>query len=110
MFLNNGAKATVSFNVSMPGSRSMFSFSNGSSSQPVKFASSDVSKISVTGSFATFSGDGSLNGQAGYTFTVSATDGAGVGSDTVLVQIAGPNNFAYNAPATITGGDIVVHQ
>jgi hypothetical protein len=52
-----------------------------------------------------------LNGTAGYTFTVSATDGGGAGSglDTVLIQLFGPNNFTYNAPATIAGGDIVVH-
>ena len=34
---------------------------------------------------------------------------AGSGLDTVLIQISGPNNFIYNAPATIAGGDVVVH-
>jgi hypothetical protein len=80
--------------------------------QPVKFASTSISQISVTsGGFATFSGVGTLNGQAEYMFMVSATDGGGAGSglDTILVQISGPNNFTLNAPATIAGGDLVVH-
>ena len=53
-----------------------------------------------------------MNGQPGYTFEVSATDGgpAGSGQDTILVQFYGPNSFTYNAPATIAGGDVVVHE
>jgi hypothetical protein len=46
------------------------------------------------------------------TFEVSTTDGgpAGSGQDTILVQFYGPNSFTYNAPATIAGGDVVVHE
>jgi hypothetical protein len=110
-FMTNGARATLTFNVSTPGSVSTFSFNNGDSAHPVKFASTSISQISVSGPFATFSGEGTVNGQAGYMFTVSATDGGGAGSglDTILVQISGPNNFTFNAPATIAGGDIAVH-
>jgi Beta-propeller repeat len=110
MFMTNGSRAALAFNVSTKGSGSTFTFNNGNATQPVRFASSSISQISVTGSFATFSGEGAVNGQAGYTFTVSATDGGGAGSglDTVLVQLSGPNNFTYNAPATIAGGDVVV--
>jgi hypothetical protein len=109
-FMTNGSRATLAFNVSSPGSGSTFSFNNGDSTHPVKFASTSISQISVSGTFATFSGEGTVNGQTGYMFTVSATDGGGAGSglDTILVQISGPNNFTYNAPATIAGGDIVV--
>jgi len=112
-FVNNGARATLAFNVSIPGSGSTFTFNTRNSTQAIQFVSTTVSQISASvGGFAVFSGTGTLNGQAGYTFTVSATDGGGAGSglDTILVQIAGPNNFTYNAPATIAGGDIVVHQ
>jgi hypothetical protein len=99
--------------VSTPGSGSTFTFNTRNANQPLQFVSTTVSQISATVSgFATFSGEGTLNGQLGYTFTVGATDGgpAGSGLDTVLIQIFGPNNFTYNAPATIAGGDIVVHQ
>jgi hypothetical protein len=112
-FINNGARATMAFNVSQAGSASTFTFNTVNSGQSLQFVSTTVSQISATVSgFATFSGEGTLNGQPGYTFTVGVTDGgpAGSGLDTVLVQIAGPNNFTYNAPATIAGGDIVVHQ
>jgi hypothetical protein len=112
-FVNNGARAAFTFNVSTPGSRSTFSYNTRNSSQAIQFLSTTVSQISATvAGFAVFSGEGTLNGQPGYTFTVGATDGGGAGSglDTVLIQIFGPNNFTYNAPATIAGGDIVVHQ
>lgn len=94
-----------------PANKGMFTFNNGNTAQPLQFAATDITSVSVTGSFATFSGDGTVNGNAGYRFTVSATDagGPGSGKDTVLVQISGLNNFTYNAPATITGGDIVIH-
>lgn len=111
-FVTNGVRATLAFNVSVAGSGSTFTFTSRNSTQAIQFVSTTVSQISATGSFATFSGQGTLNGQAGYTFTVSATDGGGAGSglDTVLIQIFGPNNFTYNAPATIAGGDVVVHR
>ena len=110
-FMTNGSRATLAFNVSTKGSGSTFTFNDGNLTQPVRFASASISQISVTGSFATFSGEGALNGKAGYAFTVSATDGGGAGSglDTVLIQISGPNNSTYNAPAAIAGGDVVVH-
>jgi hypothetical protein len=111
-FVNNGTRATLAFNVGAVGSGSTFTFNSRNSTQVAQFVSTTVSQVSATGGFATFSGEGALNGQPGYTFTVTATDGGGAGSglDTILIQILGPNNFTYNAPATIAGGDIVVHQ
>ncbi len=51
----NGSRATLAFNVSTKGSGSMFTLNNGDAAQPVRFASTSISQISVTGSFATFS-------------------------------------------------------
>lgn len=80
------------------------------STQAAQFASTTTSAISVNGNSATFSGQGNLNGQAGYNFTVTAKDGGGAGLDldTVSIAITGPNNFSYTAEGTIAGGDIVV--
>jgi hypothetical protein len=71
-----------------------------------------TSQISVNGNSATFSGQGNLNGQTGYGFTVTARDGGGPGSglDTVSIAITGPNDFSYSAAGAMSGGDIVVHQ
>jgi hypothetical protein len=81
-------------------------------SQPLKFSSTAITKINISGDFLVFDGQGTVNGKPGYTFEVSATDGgpAGSGQDTILVQFYGPNSFTYNAPATIAGGDVVVHE
>jgi hypothetical protein len=111
-FLKDGARATLAFNVSVAGSSSTFAFNFRNSTQTVQFASTATSQISINGNSATFSGQGNVNGQTGYTFTVTATDGgaAGSGLDTVSIAITGPNNFSYSAAGTIAGGDIVVHQ
>jgi Beta-propeller repeat len=111
-FMTNGARATLAFNVTTTGPGGTFTFDNGDSNQPVKFSSTAITKVNVSGDFAVFDGEGTVNGKTGYTFEVSATDGgpAGSGQDTILVQFYGPNSFTYNAPATIAGGDIVVHQ
>jgi len=78
-FMTNGVRATLAFNVSTAGSGSTFTFNSRNATQAIQFVSTAVSQISATGSFATFSGEGALNGQAGYTFTVSATDGGSAG-------------------------------
>ena len=72
--------------------------------------STTTSQIAVNGNTATFSGQGTLNGQAGYSFAVVAKDGgpAGSGLDMVSITITGPNNYSYAASGTIAGGDIVV--
>ena len=107
-----GVRATMAFNVAVAGSGSSFGLNFRSSTQALQFASSMISQISVNGNSATFSGQGTLNGQIGYNFTVTATDGGGAGSglDKVSIAILGPNNFSYSAVAPMAGGDIVVHQ
>ena len=111
-FLINGVRATLAFNVSLVGSTSTFTYNYRTATQTVQFASTTTSQISVSGNTPTFSGQGKLNGVAGYSFTVTAKDGGGVGSglDTVSVTITGPSNYSYSANGTIAGGDIVVKQ
>ena len=111
-FLADGARATLAFNVSVAGSASTFALNFRNATQAGQFAGAATSQISVNGTSATFSGQGNLNGQSGYTFTVTARDGGGPGSalDTVTIEISGPSGFSYSAAGTIAGGDIVVHQ
>jgi hypothetical protein len=111
-FLISGVRATLAFNVASVGSASTFTYNYRTATQTVQFASTTTSQISVNGNIATFSGQGKLNGVAGYNFTVTAKDGGGVGSglDTVSITITGPNNYSYSANGTVAGGDIVVKQ
>jgi hypothetical protein len=111
-FMTNGARATLAFNLSTAANNNTFTFDSGDSSQPLRFSSTAITKINISGNFLVFDGEGTVNGNPGYTFEVSTTDGgpAGSGQDTILVQFFGPNSFTYNAPATIAGGDVVVHE
>jgi hypothetical protein len=112
-FLKDGARATLAFNVSIGGSGSTFALNFRDSASAVQFISTTTPNITVTGTTATFSGLGKLNGQPGYGFLVTATDGGGAGSglDTVTVTITAPNNSVmFTGTGAIAGGDIVVHQ
>lgn len=111
-FLISGVRATLAFNVASVGGGSTFTYNYRTSTQTVQFVSTTTAQIGVNGSTATFSGQGKLNGQTGYSFAVTAKDGGGVGSslDTVSIAITGPNNYSYSVNGTIAGGDIVVKQ
>ena len=111
-FVIQNLRATFAFNVGYQGAVSTFSYNYRSSTLNVQFASTNTLQISVNGSTATFSGQGTLNGQTGYAFAVVAKDGGGVGSglDTISLTITGPNNYSYTANASVVGGDIVVKQ
>ena len=111
-FIVQNLRATFAFNVGYSGGVSAFTYNYRSSSQTVQFVSTVTSAISISGNTATFSGQGTLNGQAGYSFTVNATDGGGPGSglDTVTVKITGPKAYSYSANATVVGGDVIVHE
>lgn len=111
-FIVNGVRATLAFTVGVVGSGSTFTYNYRTSTQTVQFASTTMSQIVVNGNSATFTGQGKLNGQLGYTFAVTATDGGAVGSglDTVSISITGPNSYSYSTNATIVGGDVVVKQ
>jgi hypothetical protein len=111
-FLSNNLRATVAFQVTVDGASGTFSYQYRSATQTIQFASTTLTQVQVSGDTATFSGQGTLNGQAGYEFAVTAKDGgtAGAGQDSVSVVITGPNNYSYAAAGTIVGGDIVVAQ
>jgi len=110
-FLVQGVRATLSFNVGYTGAVSTFAYNFRTAGQTVQFASATTSQISVTGKTATFSGLGTLNGDLGYNFTVTATDGgaAGSGLDSVSITLTGPNGYSYSVTSAILGGDIVIH-
>jgi RHS repeat-associated protein len=109
-FLVDGIRATLAFNVSVLGSTSTFTYNYRTATQTVQFTSITTTAISVNGNTATFSGQGTMNGQNGYNFAVTATDGGGPGSglDSVSIAITGPNNFSHSKSGTIVGGDIIV--
>jgi hypothetical protein len=103
-------RATLAFNVASAGNTSNFTYNYRTSNQTIQFASTTTSQISFNGDTVSFAGQGNLNGQSGYTFSVTAKDAGGVGSglDTVSISISGPNNFSYTASGAIVGGDIIV--
>jgi RHS repeat-associated protein len=109
-FLIDAVRTTMAFNVSVPGSRSTFMYNYRTAAAAVQFISTTTSRIAVNSNGATFSGQGTLNGQAGYNFAVTAKDGgsAGSGLDTASITITGPNGYTYSASGAIAGGDIVV--
>ncbi len=109
-FVTNGLRATLAFNIGLAGPGSTFTYNYRSSTQTVQFVSTSASPGGINGGTATFFGQGNLNGQPGYLFSVVARDGgpAGSGLDAVNVLITGPNNFSYTASGTIAGGDIVL--
>lgn len=111
-FITQNLRATFAFNVGYQGGVSTFTYNYRSPSQSVQFVSTVTSQISVSGTTANFSGQGTLNGKSGYNFAVTATDGgaAGSGLDTVSITITGPSNYSYSVNANVVGGDVVVHQ
>jgi pimeloyl-ACP methyl ester carboxylesterase len=111
-FLTQNRRATLSFDIGYEGSVSTFSYNYRSALETIQFISTSTTEISVSGKSTTFSGQGRLNGQNGYLFSVTAQDGGGPGSrlDTVSISITGPNSYAYSVSGTILGGNIVVTQ
>lgn len=108
-FLTQGVRATLGFSV-VQGTVSIFTYNFRTVTQTVQFSSTSISQISGTGNTATFSGQGTLNGQSGYQFTATAKDGgaAGSGLDSISLTITGPNNYSYIVSSALTGGDIIV--
>lgn len=111
-FLTQNRRATLSFDIGYEGSVSTFSYNFRSAIETVQFISTATTEISVSGKSTTFSGQGRLNGQTGYFFSVTAQDGGGPGSklDTVSISITGPNSYTYVVSGSILGGNIVVIQ
>ena len=94
--LTGGVRAALSFNVSGDVAADKFAYNLRTAAQTVQLVSTTVSKVSVDGQTATFSGEGTLNGLTGYNFAVMAKDGGGPGTglDEVSIAITGPNQFA----------------
>ena len=108
--LVGGLRATLAFNIAGIGSASRFTYNYRNGAQVIQFASTTTTSIAAAGTTAVFSGQGTLNGQSGYSFTVTATDGgaAGSGLDSASITITGPGSYSYTASGAIAGGDIVV--
>ncbi len=111
-FLLQGVRASVSFNVGYQGPLSTLAYSYRTAATAVQFVSTSVSQTSVNGSTAAFSGVGTVNGNPGYAFSATVTDGgaAGSGRDTVQLGITGPGNYSYSVSGTLAGGDVVVQR
>jgi sugar lactone lactonase YvrE/pimeloyl-ACP methyl ester carboxylesterase len=111
-FSLQGVRASFSFNIGYMGAVSTFAYNYRNSTQTVQFISTTTTQVSVLSKTAHFSGQGTLNGKAGYSFSVTTTDGgsAGSGLDSVSISITGPNNYSYTAGSSISGGDIIVSQ
>jgi len=67
----------------------------------------DVLSYGGSGTTRTFSGDAEINGQAGFTYTVTVQDNAepGAGQDTFSIQLSN----GYSASGILGGGNIQIH-
>jgi hypothetical protein len=80
-----------------------------------RFHGNVVSSLSGSGNTATWSGTGSWNGQAGYTYTISVVDNGSSGSkkgDTISITITSPASvvvYSTGGPQALKGGNITVH-
>ena len=72
-------------------------------------SSNGITALTLAGSCATLEGNAEVNGHAGYTFRATGCDlGAGAGTDTFSIDVAGPN-FSYSKAGTLFAGDIRRH-
>ena len=70
--------------------------------------SASITSYSGSGNTRTFSGSATINGQSGYTFTVTATDNGnpGAGKDTFSIKMSN----GYSASGVLGGGNIQLHS
>ena len=70
--------------------------------------STSITSYGGSGNTRTFSGSATINGQSGYTFTVTATDNGnpGAGKDTFSIQLSN----GYKASGVLGGGNIQLHS
>lgn len=99
-------KATFSINVTGPASPSGW-LKYYYARTRMNFASTAVTGVSVSGSTATITGTGTVNGLAGYTFTATVTDGL---PDAFGLVINRPDGTSYYtaSPTAINGGDLAI--
>ena len=80
-----------------------------------KFHSGSVSTLSSSGNSATWSGTGTWNGQANYTYTISVVDNGPPGkkkADTISITITSPTGVLVHSTGglqTLKGGNVTVH-
>ena len=83
-----------------------------------RFHGASVDSFTVTGTSATWSGTGRLNGQDGYSFTATVVDNRNGNSakkgpaDTVLIEISDSTDtvvWSLVTPINLTKGNITVH-
>jgi len=73
----------------------------------IRVKAETITAYDGTGTTRTFSGDATINGAAGYTFSVTASDVAepGRGADTFSISLSN----GYSASGTLAGGNIQLH-
>jgi len=73
----------------------------------MNFVSTGINAVNFSGSTASISGTGTVNGAAGYTFTAMVTNGA---PDSFGITIKKPDGTTYYTagPSVISGGDLVI--
>jgi hypothetical protein len=113
-FSEAGLNAYATFGVdrSLGNSTLTGSLTFNSSKYRRKIVITGVTSLEVTGKTAVFKGICTMNGIAGYSFTVTAVDNAtpGSGADTFSITVTGPSGFNYTASGTIVSGDYLVLQ
>jgi hypothetical protein len=116
---NFGFVAKYQKGANVPTGNTEFQFKAGN----LNFNSTAYEWLAVAGMKAQYKGAGTINGQAGYTFLLTALDGDTRGSDAFRIKIrrtANPTDVVYdnksgsagdsNDATIIDGGSIVVHQ
>jgi hypothetical protein len=73
----------------------------------MNFVSTGITSVSVSGNMATISGNGTVNGVGGYTFTATVTNGT---PDSFAIVIKKQDGATYYSagPKNISGGDLVI--
>ncbi len=99
-------RATFSFDVT-GGSSPVGSLQYAYTRTRMTFVSTAISSLVVTGRTVVVQGAGAVNGQAGYTFTATATDGA---SDALAIEIRRPNGTVhFSTPSLpLIGGQVTL--
>ena len=114
---NFGFASRIKKGATTPSGSTEFQFKTGR----LNFHSSSYQWLVVSGSTAKYKGTGTINGQGGYAFLVSAVDGGQSGVDSFRIKIWDPDTDSVifdnqsgddttDASTAIDGGSIVVHK
>jgi hypothetical protein len=76
----------------------------------VRSTNTSVPSVSFNGNCSTFSGDGKVNQNLGYHYSVNACANGGAGQDTLYISVTGPN-FSYSSgPQPTSSGNIQIRN